>query len=201
MDRLEDAARLARELFDRGFVEGGGASVAVRELSLGAPTTPPPRLLLGGGSDRLLELAGRYAEIVDLNGSSRRLPLGGPHPALKDLARRYTTTVADLEDSVARVRASAAAAGRDADAIEFSILVGAVRFCPTNEIEAVEAGLCADAAIAPQSLADCPYVFVGPAERIRDQLAERVSRLALRHLIFVPLAHDVLVRWREEIAA
>ena len=174
--------------------------MVIRELSLGEPTAPPPRLLLGGGSDRLLQLAGRYADIVDLNGSSRRLPLGGPHPALKDLARRYTTTVADLEDSVARVRTSAAAAGRDPDAIEFSVLIGAVRFCAADEIEAVEAGLCADAAIAQQSLADCPYVFVGPAERIRDQLAERTSRLPLRHLIFVPLPHDVLVRWREEIA-
>jgi alkanesulfonate monooxygenase SsuD/methylene tetrahydromethanopterin reductase-like flavin-dependent oxidoreductase (luciferase family) len=200
MDRLEDAAAVARELFDRGFAERGGASVPVHELSLGPPPSPPPRLLLGGGSDRLLELAGRHADIVDLNGSSRRLPLGGPHPALKDLARRFTTTVDDLEDSVRRVHASAAAAGRDPERIEFSVLVNAVRFCASPEVEAVEAELCREAAIRPQSLAQCPYVFAGPPERIREQLAERASRLRLRHLIFAPLPHDVLVRWRAEVA-
>ena len=201
MDRLEDAALLARALFDDGFAELGGEYVPVRELSLGPPPSPPPRLLLGGGSDRLLEIAGRHADVLDLNGSSRRLKLGGPHPALRDLARRFTTTVDDLEESVRRVQESARAAGRHPNAVEFSVIVNAVRFCSERELEVVEAELCKDAGIDRQSLADCPYVFLGSAERMRAQLAERVERIGLRHLILAAGLPDVMARFRQEVVA
>jgi alkanesulfonate monooxygenase SsuD/methylene tetrahydromethanopterin reductase-like flavin-dependent oxidoreductase (luciferase family) len=201
MDRLEEAAELARALFDQGFAELAGEHVTARELPLGPPSSPPPRLLLGGGSDRLLEIAGRYADVVDLNGSSRRLKLGGPQPVVKDVMRRLTTTVGDLEDSVQRVRGSAAAARRDPDRIEFSILVSAIRFCSGPEVEAVEGELCRQAGIDAQSLADCPYVFLGPPERMRDQLAERAERIRLRHLILAPVEYDVLVRFRHDVVA
>ena len=200
MDRLEEAAALARAAFDHGFVDHAGAHVTTRELPLSAPS-PPPRLLLGGGSDRLLEIAGRHADIVDLNGSSRRLKLGGAQPVRDDPVRRFTTTTADLVDSVRRVRSSASAVGRDADRIEFSILVSAVRFCPQAEVDGAEAELCRQVGMDPQSLGDCPYVFVGPPERMADLLAERAERLGLRHLILTPLDHDVLVRFRSEVVA
>jgi alkanesulfonate monooxygenase SsuD/methylene tetrahydromethanopterin reductase-like flavin-dependent oxidoreductase (luciferase family) len=200
MDRLEEAATLARALFDRGFADHAGEHVTARELPLDQ-LSPPPRLLLGGGSDRLLDIAGRHADVVDLNGSSRRLKLGGAQPVLNDAVRRLTTTVADLADSVGRVRSSAAAAGRDADRIEFSILVSAIRFCSGAEVKAVEAELCRQVGIDPQPLGDCPYVFVGPPERMKDQLAARTHRLRLRHLIIAPVDHDVLVRFRRDVAA
>jgi alkanesulfonate monooxygenase SsuD/methylene tetrahydromethanopterin reductase-like flavin-dependent oxidoreductase (luciferase family) len=199
MDRLEEGARLARALFDEGFADFAGEHVTASELTLGPPPSPPPRLLLGGGSDRLLEIAGRYADIVDLNGSSRRLKLGGPHPVLRDAMRRFTTTVADLEESVARVRASAAAARRDGDQIEFSVLVNAIRFCAISDVDSVESELCEKAGIEHQSLADCPYVFVGPPERMRDQLSERAERLGLRHLILTPDEINILARFRQDV--
>jgi alkanesulfonate monooxygenase SsuD/methylene tetrahydromethanopterin reductase-like flavin-dependent oxidoreductase (luciferase family) len=201
IDRLEEAARLARALFDEGFAELAGEHVTASDLPLGPPCSPPPRLLLGGGSDRLLEIAGRYADVVDLNGSSRRLKLGGPHPVRKDAVRRLTTEVRDLEDSAQRVRRSASAAGRDPDLVEFSVLVSEIRFCPTPDVEAVEAEICAQAGIDPQSLAECPYVFVGPPERMKQQLAERARRIGLRHLILVPFEYDVLVRFRQDVVA
>jgi len=201
MERLDESAMLARALFDHGFAEQAGDHVTATELSLGPPCSPPPRLLLGGGSDGLLEIAGRYADVVDLNGSSRRLKLGGPQPVLKDVVRRLTTTVDDLEDSVQRVRGSAAAAGRDPDRIEFSILISEIRFCSEQQIEAVEGEICTRAGIAPRSLADCPYVFVGPAERMRDQLIERADRIRLRHLILFPFEYDILVRFRHDVVA
>jgi alkanesulfonate monooxygenase SsuD/methylene tetrahydromethanopterin reductase-like flavin-dependent oxidoreductase (luciferase family) len=199
MDRLEEAAVLARALFHEGIADLDGEQVTARELSLGPPASPAPRLLLGGGSDRLLEIAGRYADILDLNGSSRRLKLGGAHPVFRDAMRRFTTTVEDLAESVLRVHASAAAAGRDPGSIEFSVIVNAIRFCSESEVESVEAELCRQAGIDRQSLAACPYVFVGSSERMRAQLAERVERIGLRHLILAADAPEVLARFREEV--
>lgn len=199
MDRLEEAAALTRVLFDEGFADLHGEHVEALGVRLEQPPGSPPRLLLGGGSDRMLEIAGRHADVVDLNGSSRRLKLGGAHPALKDPVRRFTTTVDDLADSVQRVRSSAQASGRDADRIEFSVLVSAVRFCSDAEVAAVEGELCAAVGLDPQPLRNCPYVFVGPPERMVEQLTERAGRLRLSHLILRPAEDDVLVRFRQEV--
>ncbi len=201
LDRLEETVALARDLFHHGFADIAGEQFTVQELPLGPISSPPPRLLLGGGSDRLLEIAGRYADVVDLNASSRRLKLGGPQPVFRDTARRFATTVEDLEHSVRRVSTAAVAAGRDPESIEFSILVNAVRFCSAGAVDAVHEGLCREAGIDKQSLEDCPYVFAGPAERMREQLAERAGRLRLRHLILAPTDAEVLARFSHDVVA
>src|SRR5438067_11433772 len=71
LERLEESARLARALFDRGVATLEGRQIVARDLPLAPLPATPPRLLLGGGSHRLLEIAGRYADALDLNGSSR----------------------------------------------------------------------------------------------------------------------------------
>src|SRR5258708_6425045 len=199
MDRVEEAARVFRSVFDTGSADISGEQVATHELPMGPRLEPPPRLLLGGGSDRLLDLAGRYADVVDLNGSSRRLKLSGPQPVFLDAIRRLTTTEADLEEAVDKVRASASAAGRDPDAIEFSILVSTIRFCSESEIASQEADVCRQAGIDPMRLDHCPYVFIGPSARMRAQLAERADRIRLRHLLIADGLYDVLARVRQEV--
>jgi len=61
MDRLEEVLRLARTLYDRGLVSADGPHVVARDLPLSPVPATPPRLLVGGGSDRVLRMAGRYA--------------------------------------------------------------------------------------------------------------------------------------------
>jgi alkanesulfonate monooxygenase SsuD/methylene tetrahydromethanopterin reductase-like flavin-dependent oxidoreductase (luciferase family) len=199
MDRLEEAARVFRSVFDTGSADISGEQVVTHDLPMGPRLEPPPRLLLGGGSDRLLDLAGRYADVVDLNGSSRRLKLSGPQPVFLDAIRRLTTTEADLEEAVDKVRASASAAGRDPDAIEFSILVSTIRFCSESEIASQEADVCRQAGIDPMRLDHCPYVFIGPPARMRERLAERAVRIRLRHLLIADGLYNELARFRQEV--
>jgi alkanesulfonate monooxygenase SsuD/methylene tetrahydromethanopterin reductase-like flavin-dependent oxidoreductase (luciferase family) len=201
LDRLEEATALARDLFHEGFADLAGTYITAHELPIGPVPETPPRLLLGGGSDRLLEIAGLHGDIVDLNASSRGMKLAGAHPVFRDKMRRLMTTVDALEASVIKVRETAAAAGRDPASIEFSLLITAARFCSAPEIEDVESEFCRDAGIDRQSLADCPYLFIGPAERMREQLVERTNRLGLRHLILTPASAEVLGRFREEVVA
>jgi alkanesulfonate monooxygenase SsuD/methylene tetrahydromethanopterin reductase-like flavin-dependent oxidoreductase (luciferase family) len=200
MDRLEEAAQLFRSVFDTAGADVSGEQVVTRDLPMGPLLNPPPRLLLGGGSDRLLDIAGRYANVVDLNGSSRRLKLSGPQPVFQDAIRRLTTTVADLEEAVGKVRASASAAGRDPDGIEFSILVSIIRFCSESEIAEQEADVCQNAGIDPMRLDDCPYAFIGPPARMREQLAERAKRIRIRHLLVADGLYNELSRFRREVA-
>lgn len=161
LDRLEEACRLARDLFDHGIATVDGAHVVARELPSAPAYEGRPTLLVGGGSDRLLDLAGRHADHVDLNGSSRRRPLSRRQPLVDDGARRQGTTVADLVAASARVRAAAADAGRTP---------------PTCSV--VVDTLTVDADVDP-SLVDCPYVLGGGPSEVVEVLVERAERIGL----------------------
>jgi alkanesulfonate monooxygenase SsuD/methylene tetrahydromethanopterin reductase-like flavin-dependent oxidoreductase (luciferase family) len=184
MVRLEEAARLARELFDTGVATVHGSQVVANNLPLRPRPSTPPRLFLGGGSDRLLDIAGRYADALDLNGSSRRSTVAGPDLPAADARRRLSTTVADLEASVERVRTAARSAGRPADAVKTSVLIGNVEMCSAAEVADVTRRITGEAGLPAQhSLDECPYVLIGEPARMADALLERRERVGLDAVI------------------
>jgi alkanesulfonate monooxygenase SsuD/methylene tetrahydromethanopterin reductase-like flavin-dependent oxidoreductase (luciferase family) len=186
MDRLEEALHIGRSLFDDGFSVFNGDHFTTRNLPLSPRPEQPPRLMVGGGSDRLLKLAGRYADAIDLSGSSRRTGLAGRHPYQSETRRRLSTTVEDLERSIAIVRSEAADAGRSADAVSFSVAITHIRFGSTTEVEAWERDLCQQAGLKPRSLSECPYVIAGSPLDAASQLRERLERLQLRSVMMLP---------------
>jgi alkanesulfonate monooxygenase SsuD/methylene tetrahydromethanopterin reductase-like flavin-dependent oxidoreductase (luciferase family) len=143
----------------------------------------PPRLLLGGGSPALLELAGRYADHVDLAPPPhRRSP--------NELQRPLLTTIDDLAGSARAARAG----GR---ALTTSILLVAAVVCEAGAVRGEEEAICARVGLPWRPLDDCPYVLLGEPARIAAQVRERQERIGLDWLI-VPdaaierLAADVL---------
>jgi alkanesulfonate monooxygenase SsuD/methylene tetrahydromethanopterin reductase-like flavin-dependent oxidoreductase (luciferase family) len=200
MDRLEEAAALARQLFDHGIASLEGSHVVARGLLLSPAVTVPPRLLLGGGSDRLLDIAGRYADALDLNGSSRRSAVSGSDLPAADARRRLSTTVADLEASVERVRGASRAAGRPVDAVSLSVLLGYVEFCASAEVPNATARIAATAGLSTETLDECPYALIGEPQRMADLLTERRERLGLDTVILAgsidprPFCEQVLPR-------
>jgi len=181
--RLEEAATLARKLFREGIASLDGVSFSAQQLPLSPFPPSPPRILLGGGSDDFLAVAGRVADHVDLNGSSRRQKLGRVAPADADRTRRVTTTVADLEASIEMVTSSALASGRGSSEISYSVLIDSIEFCRAQDIAGREARL-REARHAPTAdVSACPYALIGDVPRMRGLLAERVARLGLSAVI------------------
>ncbi len=181
MDRLEEAAKLARELFDRGVASQEGAHVVARELPLAPQPEVPPRLLLGGGSDRLLEIAGRYADALDLNGTSQAGALRGRNLPQSDMQRRLSTTVAGLETSFKHVESVAKSVGRPTPSM--SVLINYVVFCGESQRADEANRIRVQAGLPTGSLDDCPYVLLGEPERMRAQLQECQQRFGLEALI------------------
>jgi alkanesulfonate monooxygenase SsuD/methylene tetrahydromethanopterin reductase-like flavin-dependent oxidoreductase (luciferase family) len=165
LDRLEESCRLARAWFDDGLATLDGPHVVARDLPASPPFEQPPQLMLGGGSDRLLELAGRYADHLDLNGSSRRAHLGRKMPLAADSDRRHATTVDDLVDAATRVRAIADEARRPHPTLSVAVSTLTVGEVP-------------DPAVA-----DCPYVLGGDPGAIAATVADRAARIGLGALV------------------
>jgi hypothetical protein len=135
------------------------------------------------GDHRLLDIAGRYADVLDLNGSSQRGKVAGPDLPAADAIRRLTTTSADLELSVKRVHCAAKAAGRAHNAVTMSVLVGWMEFCAASQVATISERLCRENGLPPQSLDDCPYALLGEPAQMIDTLHKRRERFGLDMLV------------------
>ena len=77
MDRLEEVLALAKALFVDGSVTVNGTYVSAKDLPLSPRPQTRPRILVGGGSDRILRMAGRYADNLDLHGDPQHGKVAG----------------------------------------------------------------------------------------------------------------------------
>jgi alkanesulfonate monooxygenase SsuD/methylene tetrahydromethanopterin reductase-like flavin-dependent oxidoreductase (luciferase family) len=186
LQALETACRLARRLYDDRTATIPGVA---NDLPLSPPAEAPPRLLLGGGSDRLLDLAGRYADVMDLRAPPQLAP-GVTYPPYLGLI----ATVEDVEASVRRMAAAAEEVGRPRPIL--SLEVEWLRFCRMSEVADVEADVCRHHGIEERDLQSSPFVLIGDAARMRDLLAERQERLGI-DLLTVP--ENLVERVRSEV--
>jgi alkanesulfonate monooxygenase SsuD/methylene tetrahydromethanopterin reductase-like flavin-dependent oxidoreductase (luciferase family) len=187
MDRLEEVLRLARTLYDRGVVSADGPHVSARDLPLSPTPSRPPRLLVGGGSDRVLRMAGRYADVLDLHGDPRHGRVAGATMAearVGDVQRRALTTVDDLAARIGLVHAAAAEAGRPRDAVGVSTEIKYVAFADSAaEVRAAEEELCAVWAQMPyRPLHRSPYLLLGTSQQMADALLERREAYGLERI-------------------
>jgi alkanesulfonate monooxygenase SsuD/methylene tetrahydromethanopterin reductase-like flavin-dependent oxidoreductase (luciferase family) len=184
MDRLEEVLRLSRSLYDLGTASLEGAHVVARDLPLSPVPRRPPRLLVGGGSDRVLRMAGRYADVLDLHGDPRHGRVAGATMAQAragDVRRRALTTVEDLASRFELVRAAAEEAGRPPVAVSTQIWYAV--FGSADEVRAAEEELCAVWAEMPYRPLDrSPYLLLGSPSQMAEALLERRERYGLERI-------------------
>jgi len=172
IDRLEESIQILKRL-----LSGSPASLDGKHYSVDALTTFPrpaqrPPILIGAGSRRMLGIAGREADIVNI--IPRALPDG---TISEDLSERSPGTVARKIEWVRE------AAGERFGELELgtvaSVAVGgdARR---TAERLAVERGWGAAAAAR---VLEMPSVLAGPVERTVDELQARRERLGLSYYV------------------
>jgi alkanesulfonate monooxygenase SsuD/methylene tetrahydromethanopterin reductase-like flavin-dependent oxidoreductase (luciferase family) len=190
MSRLEETLRIGRELFDKGTATMEGKYVTAKELPLSPLPAVPPRLLVGGGSARLLEIGGRYCDIVDLHGDPKYGAFKGKNLIEKHKTTDHTiamTTVDDSAEQVKKIRTASVAAGRPVDSVQISMQFQHVVFCSTAaEVRETEERLCREwGHMEHRSLDEIPATLIGTPQHMADLLAERqekfdLSRVAIK---------------------
>lgn len=199
MSRLEETFRIGRQLFDQGTATVNGEFVSVKNLPMSPSPAVPPRLLAGGGSRRILEIAGRYCDVVDLHGAP------GKYGALKgrtlmekhdaSLRTIIQTTVDDTVEQVETVRSASLEGGRPADAVEIGMQFQHVIFTSSvSEVRDVEERLCREwGKVDYRPLDQIPAILIGDPRRMSDLLAERRDRFGLSRVIikdYDPYSND-----------
>jgi probable F420-dependent oxidoreductase len=168
--RLDESISVMRSLLDTGAATFEGAHHHVALSSLGVrPLQSRVPILVGGHGRRVMELAGRQADIVQFTGLTHGA-LGEPSAG--------GFRIADIEQ---RNRWFEAAAGNRAASVERSILVQVTDFDPGHAARmsdlATQLGLTAD------EVADTPFVLAGSIEQVIDKLERLRERLGVNRVV------------------
>lgn len=177
VERLEEAVHVVKALFGEEPVQHSGQHYRIDGL-VGRPEPvqrPHPPLLLGGGSPRVLRLAGREADVVSVVASLRAGALG-TH-AVTDLAADR------VGEKVGWIREGIEQSGRAEDDVTLSINHWLVRVTASKgDADAFLERVAARHGVEPSMLESSPGVLVGTIDQLVDVILERRERYGFSHL-------------------
>jgi probable F420-dependent oxidoreductase len=177
VDRLEEAIAIVKGLFGDIPFSFAGEHYEVHALD-GLPKPvqrPHPPLFIGGGSPRVLRLAGREAAMVGVNARLRAGTLG--RHAVVDLAPDR------VHEKIAWVHDGAAQAGKDPADVTVSVNCWLVRVTPdTAAAEEFLDRMAAQFEIAAAELQASPAVLVGTVDAICSKLEASRREYGIGHV-------------------
>jgi probable F420-dependent oxidoreductase len=175
ISRLEEALRIIRAMWTQEKTSFEGEHYTVREIAraveLPAGETPP--ILVGGGGQRVLSIAGRYADIVGIN------PKLVEGKVTADTARDLAPE--SVREKIGWVRAAAEKAGRDPDALEFNSLAFVVGIA--DDVSGLRRGLSSNTGMSEDQVADCPLFLTGSPAELRDRLEKRREETGISYSV------------------
>ncbi len=187
--RLGESLAIMRAMWRDGSATFTGDHYRVTGAA-GTPapvTAGGPPLVIGGGSRRVLALAGRYADVVSIVPS---LTAGyvGPEVAAESVVEKYTD----------RVRWAREAAGERAGDLEFQCWTVAVQVVPNAE--EVLASLAPLFDLTPDQLRSAPLALIGTAGEITEVLRKRREELGFSYIVVHEAEMDALAPVIAELA-
>jgi len=170
--KMAESLEIMRSMWTTGRATLAGEYYTVTE-ALGTPTPVTaggPPIVIGGGSKRILTLAGQHADIVSIVPS---LAAGviGPDMATGAVIEKYTDRVAWAKE----------AAGERADQLEFQCWTAVVQVVP-NAAELFET-LAPAFGLTPAQLAAAPIALVGTTGEIAETLQKRREELGFSYIV------------------
>jgi probable F420-dependent oxidoreductase len=175
LDRLEETIVLLRACFAEGEVNVSGQHVNASGFeALPKPPHGSPPIMIGGGSPRILSIAGREADIVSLNFDNSSGVLGGYGEWIR------------------------AGAGDRFDQLELEI--AAYFTVVTDHRDATLEALAGRFGLTAADLADHPHTLVGSVDSICEQLIQRREQYGISYVTFSAAALDSVVPIVERLA-
>jgi probable F420-dependent oxidoreductase len=178
--RMTEAVALLKRIFtDEHPVSFHGEHYTVTDLICPPHPIqkPHPPFIIGGGSKRILSVAGREADIVGI--TTRALADGS-----KDVADN--TPAATLQ-KIAWVRE---AAGDRFDRIELNVIVSDIVI--TDDRASAAARIAAQHGTTPEDVLGSPQVLVGTVEQMAEDLEERRERYGFSYIVVTEPNMDTL---------
>ncbi len=172
IERMEEGLKIIRGLWSGKSFSFGGKHYEVNDLE-GTPEPvqkPHPPILLGGGGRKMLGIAGREADIVNVNYDLREGRVN------RELVR--TGMAAATEEKLGWIRE---AAGARFDHIEMSVTIFLATV--TDDRDSMAAGVAAGLGMEPSDILDMPHFLIGTIDQIAHDLMDRRERYGISYVI------------------
>jgi len=170
--RLAEALDIVRRYFTMDNVDFKGDYYRINGMEAlpRCVQRPNPPILVGAGGPRMLDLAGRMADIVGLHAR-----MSGN--VIDQAAAVADLTASSIEAKIERVRAAAEEAGRSTPRLQFSCYHVRVTDAPGGSSE--RSSWAAHVEAASDSLKDSPAILVGSAAECAERLLEGRERFGI----------------------
>jgi probable F420-dependent oxidoreductase len=171
ISRLEDVIESLRAFAGEGAVDVHNRNIDWRDFE-GVPKSvrkPHPPLMIGGGSPRILRIAGREADIVSLNFNNRAGVIG-PDGV-------QTSSSAETDRKIGWVKAGAG--DRFAD---LEIEIGAYFTFVTDDAKPVVDMFAKTFGLTPEEMRTHPHALFGSTAAIADELVRRRERYGISYV-------------------
>jgi probable F420-dependent oxidoreductase len=181
VSRMEEAAMVCRGLFSGEAFSFDGTHYKISGLK-GTPvpsTSGGPKLLIGGGGQRVLSIAGRLANIVGINPTLTSGAIDG--------STASTATAAAVDEKVAWVKA--AAGDRFAD-IELNATLYLAQV--TDDREGFATQMAPLFSLTPPEFLESPIVLCGTPEQMMQTLRDRRERWGISYITLQDDVREVL---------
>jgi probable F420-dependent oxidoreductase len=187
LDRLEETIGLLRAAFAPGELDVRGHHVhAVGFEAVPKPVSGMPPLMIGGGAQRVLSIAGREADIVSLNfdNSSGRL---GPEA--------FGSATAEMTDEkIGWIRTAAGDRWPDIE-LEVGAYVTVVGDHPD-----LAANMAPMFGLTAEQVTEHPHVLIGSVSEICDRVVERRERFGISYITFGAEVMEAVIPVVERLA-
>jgi probable F420-dependent oxidoreductase len=187
--RLAESIEIMRSMWTAGRATFSGEYYKVTDaVGTPAPLTPGgPPLVIGGGSKRILTLAGQHATTVSIVPSLAAGAIGA-EVAAESVVEKYSD----------RVRWAKEAAGDRAADLEFQCWTALVQVVPNAE--EVCAALAPAFGLTADQLRQAPIALVGTVEEIIETLRKRREELGFSNIVVHEAEMDALAPVIAELA-
>jgi probable F420-dependent oxidoreductase len=169
VDRLAESLTVMKALWSEGKATFAGKHYTVEDARCDPRPASPPRVMVGGGSKRLLTLAAREADTVGINAS---LSVGdkGADATSQATLDRYDRCLTWIRE----------AAPERFDSIEFQIVAFATRIVASQRAAARTATMLG---LPGEDALDLPIVLIGTADELCERLRQRRERWGFTNIV------------------
>jgi probable F420-dependent oxidoreductase len=172
IERMEEGLKVIKGLMAGGSFSFSGKHYQVDDLN-GTPKPvqkPHPPILLGGGGRRMMGIAGREADIVNINFN---LSEGHINPSL------VRTGMAPATDE--KIQWIREGAGERFANLELSVTI--FRVSVTDDRDSIAEAFAPALGIQPSDVLEIPHVLAGTVEQIVSDLQARRERYGITYVI------------------
>ena len=171
IDRMTETLDLIRQHYSGEQIELAGEHFRASGFS-GSPTTGVvPPIMIGGGSPRILGIAGKEADIVSINFDNSAGKIGPQGVG--------SGTIDGTAQKIEWVRAGA---GERFDDLEIEI--AAYFTVVTDHTEAVQGEFAKLFGLEASDIANHPHCLIGPVEELIDTIQQRREDLGINYITF-----------------